>query len=354
MASFFGTKNDRLTKMLNVIILLILIIIAVYGVLLIRSFEYMSVTELKRQARAGNEYAKKVYPVRIYGMQLWIFLWAIMGFVTSCIILLMHDIVGSFWTIVINVPFILIMHAILPWSRRPKPSLHMAAIVSPYIEKILRFLFPILRSFEKWVGRWIQPEPFLLIQSKDELLEILRHNADEFDHINKDELKIAESALVFGDKLVGDHMTPLNTVHFIAASESLTPVVLGELHESGHSRFPVFEGNNQHIIGTLYLKDAAKLKTPKPANEIMRPDVYYINEQATLDHALNAFIKTKHHIFVVVNEFEDVVGVVTVEDILEQIIGQPIIDEFDKYDDLRAVASKTASKKRKSTNGIYV
>jgi CBS domain containing-hemolysin-like protein len=340
--------------MIELILLIVLIAASLYGVLLIRSFEYMSVTELKRQARAGNDDAKKVYPVRIYGMQLWIFLWTIMGFLTSSIILLMHGIFGSFWTIVINVPFILIMHAILPWSRRPKPSLHMAAIVSPYIERILRFLFPILRWFERWVGRWIQPEPMLLIQSKDELLEILRHNADEFDNIHKDELKIAESALTFGDKLIGDYMTPLNTVKFIANSELLAPVLLGELHDSGHSRFPVYEGNNQHIVGTLYLKDATKPKIPKTANELMRPDVYYINEQSTLDLALNAFLKTKHHLFIVVNEFEDVVGVLSVEDVLEQIIGQPIQDEFDKFDDLRAVAAKHASKKHAETVGTYV
>lgn len=340
--------------MIELILLIILIILSLYGVLLIRSFEYMSVAELKRQARAGNEDAKKVYPTRVYGIQLWIFIWAIMGFTTSSIILLMHNIAGSFWTIVATVPFILIIHAILPWSRRPKPSLHMAAVVSPYLEKILRFLFPILRWFERWVGRWIQPEPTLLIQSKDELLEILHHNADEFDNIHKDELKIAESALTFGDKLIGDYMTPLNTVKFIAKSEQLTPVVLGELHASGHSRFPVFEGNNQHIVGTLYLKDATRLKNPKPASDLMRADVFYINEQSTLDHALNAFLKTKHHLFIVVNEFEDVVGVLSVEDVLEQIIGQKIVDEFDKYDDLRAVAAKHASKKHDETVGTYV
>lgn len=340
--------------MVELILLIVLIVASLYIVLLIRSFEYMSVPELKRQARNGNEDAKKVYPVRIYGIQLWIFIWAIMGFTTSSIILLMHNIVGSFWTIVVTVPFILVIHAILPWSRRPKPSLHMAAIVSPYLERILRFLFPVLRWFEKWVGRWIQPEPMLLIQSKDELLEILRHNADEFDNVHKDELKIAESALTFGDKLVGDHMTPLNTVTFIPESEQLTPVVLGELHDSGHSRFPVYEGNNQHVIGTLYLKDATRLKNPKPARDVMRQEVFYINEQSTLDHALSAYLQTKHHLFVVVNEFEDVVGVISIEDVLEQIIGQPIQDEFDKYDDLRAVAAKHASKKREETIGTYV
>lgn len=340
--------------MIELILLIILVVASLYVVLLIRSFEYMSVPELKRQARAGHADAKKVYPVRVYGIQLWMFLWSIMGILTSSIVILMDKLVGPALTIAINVPFILIVHAILPWSRRPKPSLHMAALVSPYLERILRFLFPVLRWFERWVGRWIQPEPMLLIQSKDELLEILHHNADEFDNIHKDELKIAESALTFGDKLIGDYMTPLNTVKFIAESEPLAPVALGELHASGHSRFPVYEGNNQHIIGTLYLKDATRLKTPKPAKDVMRADVYYINEQATLDHALNAFLKTKHHLFIVVNEFEDVVGVLSVEDVLEQIIGQPIQDEFDKYDDLRAVAAKHASKKREETVGTYV
>jgi len=331
--------------MIQIILLIIVVIIAFYGILLIRSFEYMSITELKRQARKGNTDAVKVYPVRAYGVQLWIFMWAILGFLTSCIVILLDSLFGPFWTILVNVPLIIVIHSILPWTRRPKPNLHMAAIVSPYIERMLRFLYPLMKHFERWVGRWIQPEPMLLIQSKDELIEILHHNAEEFDHVNKDELKIAENALVFGEKLVGDHMTPLNTVHFIAEEELLTPVTLGELHDSGHSRFPVYQGSNQNIIGTLFIKDALRVKTVKTAKDVMRHDVYYVNEQQTLDYALQAFIKTKHHMFIVVNEFEDVVGVLSVEDVVEQIIGTPMLDEFDQYDDLREVAKRTARQK---------
>jgi CBS domain containing-hemolysin-like protein len=279
-------------------------------------------------------------------MQLWMLLWAIMGFLTSCIILLFHALVGPFWTILINVPFIVLIHAVLPWTRRPKPNLHMAAIVSPYVEKVLRALFPLLRGLEKWIGRWIQPEPLLLIQSKDELLEILRHNADEFDHINREELKIAENALTFGEKLVGDCMTPLNTINFISAIEQLTPVVLGELHDSGHTCFPVFQGSNQNIVGTLFLRDVLKAKGNKTVGDVMRPDVFYINENQTLDYSLRAFLRTKHHTFVVVNEFEDVVGLLTIDDVLAQIIGHPILDEFDQFDDLRAVAKQTAKQKQ--------
>ncbi len=339
---------------LTIIAFVLLLCLTLYGILLVRSFEYMSITELKRQARAGNPDAVVVYPVRAYGMQLWILLWSILGFLTTCIILVLHSMVGSWLTILVNVPLIVTIHAVLPWTRRPKPSLHMAAIVSPYVEKILRLFFPVLKWLEKWIGRWIQPEPLLLIQSKDELVEILHHNAEEFDHVSKDELKIAENALLFGDKLVGDHMTPLNAVFFVSAEETLTPVVLGEMHTAGHSRMPVYQGSNQNIVGTLYLKDAARIKQPKPVSEVMRPDVYYVNEQQTLDHALKGFLRTKHHMFVVVNEFEDVVGILTIEDVLEQVIGSPIRDEFDQFDDMRAVAAHTATAKHKAHVGEHV
>jgi len=332
--------------MIQIILLVLTIALTLYGILLVRSFEYMSITELKRQARAGNADAKAVYPVRVYGMQLWMLLWAILGFLTSSIILLFHSLVGPYWTILINVPFIVLIHAVLPWTRRPKPNLHMAAVVSPYIEKVLVIMFPVLRFFEKWIGRWIQPEPILLIQSKDELLEILRHNADEFDHINRNELKIAENAMTFGEKTVGDCMTPLNTVNFISAKEQLTPVVLGELHDSGHACFPVYQGSNQNIVGSLFLRDVLKSKGNKSVNEVMRSDVYYINETQTLDYALKAFLKTRHHIFVVVNEFEDVVGLLSIDDVLAQIIGHTILDEFNQFDDLRAVAKQTAKQKQ--------
>lgn len=315
----------------------------------------MSVRELKRQARAGNKDAQRVYPVRAYGMQLWILMWTVLGFLTTSIILLLKSVVGSaFLIILINVPLIVILHAILPWSKRPKPSLHMASLASPYLEWILRKTYPVMRRLEKWVGRWIQPEPFMLIQSKDELLEILRHNADEFDKISKHELKIAENALMFGEKLVNDHMTPLNAVHFVNAEEELTPVVINELHDSGHSRFPVFAETNQNIIGTLYLRDAIRLKNPKPAKKVMREDVYYINEQQPLDYALHAFTKTRHHLFVVVNEFEDVVGVITIEDVIEQVIGHPITDEDDQFTDLRAVAKKNAAKKHQAHGSKHI
>jgi CBS domain containing-hemolysin-like protein len=337
---------------IKIILIVAAVVLALFIALLIRSFEYMSVAELKRQAHRGNPDAKLVYPVKAYGIQLWIVLWALQGIMTSGIVLLLHSLVGSLWTIIITIPLVLVMHAILPWSRWPKPDLHLAAIVSPAIERVLRFLYPVLHLAQRAVGQWIQPEPILLIQSKDELLEILRHNAEEFDHVNPEELRIAENALEFGDKLIGNCMTPLDKITFIKAEETLTPVVLGELHNSGHSRFPVFRGSNQNIIGTLYLKDAMQIKSSKTVGDVMRPEVYFINERQTLDHALKAFLKVRHHMFIVVNEFEDVVGVLAMEDVLEEIIGHQIMDEFDQFDDLKAVAKHHGKSKDKTPTAV--
>ena len=175
--------------MIQIILLILAISLAFGVVLLIRSYEYMTISELKRQARGGNPDAKIVYPVRAYGIQLWIILWSWQGITTSSIVLLLHNLVGPVWTIIVTIPFIVLLHAILPWTKRPKPNLHLAAFVSPAMERILKILYPVLVFFERAVGRWIQPEPILLVQSKDELLEILRHNAEEFDHVSHDELK---------------------------------------------------------------------------------------------------------------------------------------------------------------------
>jgi len=331
-----------------------MLIASFYVMLLIRSFEYMSKGELKRQARSGNPEAKKVYRAKAYGNQLWIILWMAMGFLMSSVILLLHFLVGAWLTVVVSVPLAVIMHAILPWSKRPKPSLRLAAFASPALAKVLQIMYPLMCRVENQVGRWIQPDPILLIQSKEELLEILRHNAAEFENVNRDELKIAQNALIFGDKLVGDFMTPLNVVHFISLSDNLTPIIMDELHKSGFSRFPVFSGNHQNIQGTLYLKDAISIAGTRTVKDVMRKEVFYINEQHTLDHALRAFIKTKHHLFVVVNEPEDIVGVISIEDVLAQILGHPVADEFGQYDNMRAVAKLANAKKHHEQPNLKV
>ena len=101
--------------------------------------------------------------------------------------------------------------------------------------------------------------------------------------------------------------------------------------DSGHSRIPVYKKRLDNVVGILYLRELANRKRGAlTAAQIKDPNVEFIAHDAALDHVLNAFIKTKRHLFVVVNESKEMVGVVTIEDILEEIIGTEIVDEYDK------------------------
>jgi CBS domain containing-hemolysin-like protein len=70
----------------------------------------------------------------------------------------------------------------------------------------------------------------------------------------------------------------------------------------------------------------------------MQPRVFYIRENHSLEHALHGFLRTRHHLFIVVNEYRETVGLLSLEDVIEALLGRSIVDEFDEYDNLRKVA----------------
>jgi putative hemolysin len=96
------------------------------------------------------------------------------------------------------------------------------------------------------------------------------------------------------------------------------------------------------MTGTLYLRDLIELDPKKlKVGDVMDRDVLYVKGDQTLDHALSAFLKTKHHLFVVIDEKEKTLGVVTIEDIVDEVIGRKFEDRFNQHDNRRAVARIT-------------
>lgn len=178
--------------------------------------------------------------------------------------------------------------------------------------------------------------------SKAELQHIVESSADV---LTRDELKRFQASLALDSRAVEDVMTPVSVVEVADVHDSLGPLVLDGLHKTGHSRFPVIDGDIHHVAGILYLHDIVNLKSTKPTvREAMDSRVHYIHEQQSLEHALHGFLRTHHHLFVVVNDYRETVGVLTLEDVLESLLGKKIIDEFDTYDDLRAVAESNPRK----------
>lgn len=174
------------------------------------------------------------------------------------------------------------------------------------------------------------------VYSKDELRSLV-----ERSHIyDKEEMLRFLASLKFSSQFVRDVMTPRSMIETADLHDGLGPLVLDSLHKTGHSRFPVIDKDIDHVVGMLYLRELIDLKSHHPSvKNAMDPKVYYIHQDQSLDHALHGFLRTHHHLFIVVNEYRETVGVIGLEDVIEALLGHTIIDEFDQFDDLRAVAA---------------
>jgi CBS domain containing-hemolysin-like protein len=210
-----------------------------------------------------------------------------------------------------------------------------------------------LARFAKF-ARISYKKQFENIYTRAELVSLLdSHQHSPYSDIELSEVAIAKSALVFGDKKISDIMTPSSVVKLVLEHDMLTPHYLDDLYKSGFSRFPVVSGSGEsrEFVGTLFAKDLLHPKEGKSVANMMSKNVYYVNSSGTLGHAYQAFMKTKAQQYLVVNEFEEFVGLLTLEDVVEQILGKPIVDEFDQYEDMRAVtrlkADQVAKKRKK-------
>ena len=202
----------------------------------------------------------------------------------------------------------------------------------PWLQKVVRALGPVL----SWLRSRDTIAPEATLNSQAELLDLISRSPGI---LSKEERTRLDASLEFDGRAVSDIMTPRSMVEAVPVGETLGPLVLDELYKTGHSRFPVFKGDLDHVVGMLYLHDLIDLKSgSQPAKEAMQSKVYFIREDRDLSHALHGFLSTRHHLFVVVNKYRETVGLISLEDVMEVLLGQKIRDEFDAFDDLRAVA----------------
>lgn len=202
-----------------------------------------------------------------------------------------------------------------------------------------------LRTLERWQGtvRQFAGVADAQIERKIASREEIEHRFNQMtDLLSNDERKMLSGVMHFNEKIVKDYMTPRSVMEAIGANELLGPLVLDNLHKTGHTHFPVFEGDIDHLVGILHIYSLFTLENKKSlaVKDAMEPRVYYINENQTLEQALFACIKHRRHLLVVVNSYRETVGVITIEDAVEQLIGRKIVDQFAEHDDLRKVAER--------------
>jgi CBS domain containing-hemolysin-like protein len=331
---------------MHTLISLLLAILTLLAVSLQKTFHKVPIKEVKRRARTGDELANILYKAVSYGHTLSAVLWFFVGVFAAGFFVNVALYSPWWFALAASVALVWVGFVWLPARPVTKMGQQIAAWLAPVFAWILHYLHPLLGRLVSFSHNLRPVHLHTGLYQKEDLLELLELQQVQVDNrIEQAELDMAKHAMTFADKTIGEVMIPRRAVKMVGAKDTIGPVLLDELHKNNHSRFPVHEGSEQdNIVGILYLRDLLNVRSGGMVENKMHKGVCYVHEEQNLYDALQAILKTHQQLLVVVNSFEEYVGIITMEDVLEQIIGKPILDEFDEYENLRAVAARVAKK----------
>ena len=237
---------------------------------------------------------------------------------------------ASVWAVAMMIPLILLFGEILPKtiSRRHAEAIALKTVLplrvammalSPMVAVTSGAVRLLVSPFRARAGKL----PFV---TKEELRMILQ--AEHRLALEKDEASLIKHLIDFADAKAREHMTPLIDVASLPAQATVAEAVQ-MIHERGFSRLPVYNDRVDNITGLVEAMDLidARAETLPLASFVKKP--FYVPETARIDRVLDEFRKNHQEMAVVVDEYGSAVGVLTLEDIIEQIVGD-VLDEFDR------------------------
>ncbi|MEJ5199323.1 MAG: hemolysin family protein [Anaerolineae bacterium] len=211
-----------------------------------------------------------------------------------------------------------------------RPPMTLLRLV-PFV-RLLGFILRPITALLEGIGRAAAPSGantdslFLT----EEGLRFLIQASEQGTEIEEDEKELIASIFAFSDKLVREVMVPRIDVAAVPADAPMLDA-LDVILKNGHSRIPVYKGSIDNIIGILYAKDLLRYlrdgRTDVPLDRILR-NAYFIPESKKVDELLQEMQQRHVHMAVVVDEYGGTAGIVTIEDLLEEIVGE-IQDEYD-------------------------
>jgi magnesium and cobalt transporter len=206
---------------------------------------------------------------------------------------------------------------------------------------------PSRKSFFGRLGQIFQGEP----KDRQELVEVFR-DSEENDLIDHDTRDMLEGVMEISEMRVRDIMLPRSQMVTVDRSDDLDTLI-NLITDAQHSRYPVISEDKDHVEGILLAKDLLKYlgsgSEPFDIEQVIRPAVV-VPESKRVDRLLKEFREERYHMSIVVDEFGGVSGLVTIEDILEEIVGE-IEDEFDDEEelDIRKLSKHTFAVKALTT-----
>lgn len=225
---------------------------------------------------------------------------------------------------------LLLFGEILPKVYATHHALRFSRWVSPVMKFFTRFFHPIILLLVKSMGGMSRHLADKM--SEDVTMDDLSDALKVTTQVRNDEKKMLEGIIEFGDKTVKDAMTTRSEMVTIPVNMPFSKV-LTLVVDQKYSRMPVIDGTEDHIKGILYIKDLLPYlnRDDKFQWQTLVREPYYVPENKPVDDLLDDFRSKRLHMAIVVDEFGGTSGLITMEDVLEEIVGE-IHDEYDEND----------------------
>lgn len=296
--------------------------------------------ELKRLAREQDPMGSALYKAVAFDGSLAVLMWLFAGAFAS----------ASFVLLALSLPIVVaaVVISIVLWfgfgwvaSSFPRAfMLKFAASISPLVAIVLSHTHVVLGKVSHVIRSHQQVFDHTGLYEKEDFVDLLAKQKSQQDsRVAQDDVELIERALAFGEKTVSDITLPRKDVRVVRLSETIGPKLMDELHKSKQQIFPVSDEKGERIIGMVRLEDLVKARQGGVVKSVADEAVYFVREDFSLAHVLEVFRQTKQRLLVVINNFEEFLGVVSLDTLIDQLMGKQVEPATENiYGDRTAVA----------------
>lgn len=292
----------------------------------------LDLPDLRRKAKLGNRQAKRVLPLRRNAhLSLAAILLTNVAAVSATSLVLEHRLNGILAGL-ISTLLIVIFGEIFPQAVFARNALAWCARLAPLLRFMTTVTYVVAKPLQLLLDK-LFPRTGPRLQTRQEMgLLITEHLSNETSELDEDDVEIMRGALSLSEKRVRDIMTPLNKVYWLTPDMPLTEIRINELKRKGYSRIPVCDPRLTRCYGVLLMKDLVDVDFDEHeyrVEDMLLHPVHLVGERTALDTMFRRFIASRTHLIPVERD-DKIVGIITIEDLIEEIVGHEITDETDR------------------------
>jgi metal transporter CNNM len=292
----------------------------------------LDISDLRRKVKLGNKQARRVLPLRRNThLTLGSILFTNVAAVSATSLVLEHEFNGWIAGFVSTI-LIVIFGEVMPQALFSKDPLSWTSRFAPVLYGMRIITYPLSKPLQLLLDK-LFPKERTPLQSRHELgLLITEHIADKNSELDDDEAEIMKGALSLSETRIRDIMTDLRHTYWLAPDTELSGEKIDEIKHQGFSRIPIFNQQLTECYGVLLMKDLVDIDFDEHRYKVEDMSLHsteLVGSMTALDTLFRKFIGAGSHLIPVEKE-DHIIGIVTIEDLLEAIVGHEIEDETDR------------------------